>query len=158
MTDSSLDRLVDEWLDRVAQAAADLPTDRRAELVADLREHVAVARADLAVETEAGVRTILERLGDPATIAAEARHGEIPVAGRGESGRRSRAGVWIAVGVTVVAVFCLGCVAAGFAAWSVSGVHEVVEVDVFREAPQPVDVPTGVPAPRPAPVTPGADR
>jgi hypothetical protein len=76
MTSSPLDRLVDEWLDRVERAAADLPPDQRGELLADLREHIAVARADLSPETEAGVRTILERLGDPAMIAEEARHGE----------------------------------------------------------------------------------
>jgi hypothetical protein len=36
-------------------------------------EHIAAARAALDPETEAGVRTVLERLGDPADIAAEAR-------------------------------------------------------------------------------------
>jgi Transcriptional regulator PadR-like family len=37
------------------------------------REHIAAARADLDPETEAGVRSLLERLGEPADIAAEAR-------------------------------------------------------------------------------------
>ena len=39
----------------------------------EVAEHIAAARADLDPETEAGVRTMLERLGDPADIAAEAR-------------------------------------------------------------------------------------
>jgi len=36
-------------------------------------EHIDAARGGLEPETEAGVRTLLERLGDPAEIAAEAR-------------------------------------------------------------------------------------
>ena len=167
MTDRALDRLVDDWLARVEQAAADLPDHRRAELLADLREHITVARADLTTETEAGVRTILERLGDPATIAAEARRHEPdpppappawPAAGSatapaGQSSRRRRTGAWVAVVVAVVAVVCLGCAVAGLAAWSLFGVHEV-----SGTAPEPVQAPIEVPSPRPAPVTPGPDR
>jgi len=39
----------------------------------EVAEHIAAARAGLEPETEAGVRTVLERLGDPSEIAAEAR-------------------------------------------------------------------------------------
>jgi hypothetical protein len=36
-----------------------------------VREHIAEARSDLEAETEPGIRTVLERLGDPSEIAAE---------------------------------------------------------------------------------------
>lgn len=73
------DALVADYLDRVRAAAARLDPGRREELIQDLREHIAAARAELSPETEAGVRTILERLGDPAVIVAEASVGEAPV-------------------------------------------------------------------------------
>lgn len=77
-TSSQGDKLVAEYLDRARAAAAGLDPARREELLEDLREHIAAARAELSPETEAGVRTILERLGDPAAIAAEASVGDAP--------------------------------------------------------------------------------
>jgi Predicted membrane protein len=72
------DALVADYLERVWEAAAGLDPVRREELIQDLREHIAAARAELSPETEAGVQTILDRLGDPAVIAAEAAVGEAP--------------------------------------------------------------------------------
>lgn len=71
MTDRN-DSLVADYLERVSRATAGLSADRRDELVRDLREHIETSRADLSVETEAEVRGILERLGDPAVIARAA--------------------------------------------------------------------------------------
>ncbi|MFL6118026.1 HAAS signaling domain-containing protein [Actinophytocola sp.] len=67
-----LDRLVEDYLGAVSWACGDLPPQRRDELVEDVREHVAAARAVLYQPTEAAVRTILDRLGDPTAIAEEA--------------------------------------------------------------------------------------
>ena len=72
------DQLVEEYLAAVADACADLPAARRAELIDDLREHIEVARARLNQPSEADIRTILDRLGEPAAIAAEARAAEPP--------------------------------------------------------------------------------
>src|SRR5690242_4921807 len=72
------DRLVDAYLDAVRRATADLPADRRDDLIGDLREHIAAARAELDPESEAGDRNILDRLGDPSGIAAEAHLGAPP--------------------------------------------------------------------------------
>lgn len=72
---SKNDRLVDEWLRAVSRAANDLSPHQRDGLLADLREHIATERAELRPETEAGLRTILDRLGDPAGIVTEARRG-----------------------------------------------------------------------------------
>ncbi|MBT2229935.1 hypothetical protein [Nonomuraea sp. NEAU-A123] len=71
-----LDRLVEDYLAEVARATAALPAGQREDLIADLREHITVARADLDPPTQAGIRTILDRLGEPAAIAEEARQGE----------------------------------------------------------------------------------
>jgi hypothetical protein len=61
------------YLQDLESQLGDLPANRRQELLDEVSAHVAAARADLDPETEAGVRTMLERLGDPADIAAEAR-------------------------------------------------------------------------------------
>jgi uncharacterized membrane protein len=63
---------VQDWLRAVDRALGDLPRARREELVDELREHVDAALAEVADPTEADVRTVLDRLGSPADIAAEA--------------------------------------------------------------------------------------
>lgn len=92
MTDR-IDSLVADYLARVSRATAGLAADRRDELVRDLREHIETSRADLPAETEAEVRGILERLGDPAVIARAAAEedGLAPVQGCRTSGWTSPA-------------------------------------------------------------------
>ncbi|MFJ3906351.1 HAAS signaling domain-containing protein [Streptomyces sp. NPDC090025] len=60
--------VVSAYLDAVARETAGLPADRRAELLADLREHIEVSGAD----TEARLREVLAELGEPRTVAASA--------------------------------------------------------------------------------------
>ncbi len=60
--------LVAAYLDAVARETADLPAERRAELLADLREHIEVSEA----HDEAEVRAVLAGLGEPRTVAASA--------------------------------------------------------------------------------------
>jgi uncharacterized membrane protein len=72
----SLDRIVEDYLAVLARASEGLPPGRREELISDLREHIAVARAEMQTPTEAAVRTVLDRLGDPVAIAEEARLAE----------------------------------------------------------------------------------
>jgi uncharacterized membrane protein len=67
------DRHVAEYLARLDAALRDLPAARREELVEQVSEHSATARAELGDQAgEAEIRTLLDRLGDPAAIAAEA--------------------------------------------------------------------------------------
>jgi hypothetical protein len=68
------ERLVDDYLDRLDDALADLPRAERREIVEEITEHIAVARVELAPDDEAGLRALLDRLGDPRQIAADA-HG-----------------------------------------------------------------------------------
>ena len=67
------EQIVSGYLARLEQALAGLPPARRAELVDDVRSHIAEARRGLAAETDADLLNILNKLGDPADIAADAR-------------------------------------------------------------------------------------
>jgi uncharacterized membrane protein len=69
---SKADRLVADYLKRLDAELRDLPRARRRELHQEISEHIADARADLE-EDESSVRGLLDRLGDPEEIAAEAR-------------------------------------------------------------------------------------
>jgi hypothetical protein len=69
------ERLVADYLNRLAAAAAMLPADRRAELVEELSVHIAEARAVQATTGAGGSRTVadvLERLGGPEDIVRAA--------------------------------------------------------------------------------------
>lgn len=70
---TTADQLVDDYLKRLRRELAGLPRDRRRELEQEISEHIAEARATLSAQNEAEIRTLLDRIGDPADIAAEAR-------------------------------------------------------------------------------------
>ncbi len=72
---STDDQMIADYLGRLAEAAAILPPDRRAELIDEITTHIAEARAaQAAVEdgTPDTVATVLERLGRPQDIAQAA--------------------------------------------------------------------------------------
>ena len=69
------DRLVADYLNRLAAAAASLPADRRAELLEEISLHIAEARAAQATAgatTSAAVAGVLARLGRPEDIVGAA--------------------------------------------------------------------------------------
>ena len=70
---AKVDKLVSDYLKRLNGELRGLPRARRRELVDEISEHIAEARAGLESENEAAIRTLLDRLGDPEEIAAEAR-------------------------------------------------------------------------------------
>jgi hypothetical protein len=72
MTSSGVEAIVTDYFARLRRALAPLPRGRRNPLLEDLREHVAMARAGLDEESELSVREILQHLGAPEDIAAEA--------------------------------------------------------------------------------------
>lgn len=67
------DRLVDEYLKRLKGQLAGIPRRRRRELTDEIAAHIAEVRTELGVESEAELRNLLGRLGDPSEIAAEER-------------------------------------------------------------------------------------
>ncbi len=78
MTAPHADQLIDGYLARLRVAAMDLPSSVRDELIEDMRAHIAEARARESEETDATILNILDRLGDPELLVAEARHRAIP--------------------------------------------------------------------------------
>jgi hypothetical protein len=85
------DQLVADYLGRLTAAAADLPPDRRDELIEEIRAHIAEARAAAAEGGPSGssVRGVLDRLGSPDDIvraAAEQSAAEGNAAGQGVPG------------------------------------------------------------------------
>ena len=66
------DVLVQDYLARLQRAAAELPVDRRDELLAGIGEHLDAARDAGLADDEAAVRALLDRLGEPSDIVAAA--------------------------------------------------------------------------------------
>ncbi|NMO50420.1 hypothetical protein HH310_04335 [Actinoplanes sp. TBRC 11911] len=114
------DVLVADYLSRVSRATAGLPAEQRDELLRDLQEHIDSGRSELTVETEAQVREILDRLGEPSVIAraaaedaepsryASTTYPPVPHAPT-DAKPRSHLPVIIAIGVAVVLLaLCAG--------------------------------------------------
>jgi uncharacterized membrane protein len=75
-------REVGEYLARLERSMANLPAVRRDEILVEIDEHISELLAEKRSATDADVRNVLERVGDPDDIAAEAsdRLGSIPIA------------------------------------------------------------------------------
>lgn len=69
---TATDQLIGDYLDRLETAVRALPPDRRAELLAEIKEHISITLSHEEDQGEATVRTILDRLGSPEDIAREA--------------------------------------------------------------------------------------
>jgi hypothetical protein len=68
---TTVNRLIEDYLDQLQEELRDVPRAPRRELVGEIAQHIAEGRA--AASSEAEVRTLLDRLGEPAAIADEAR-------------------------------------------------------------------------------------
>jgi uncharacterized membrane protein len=64
---------VDSYLRELDRELHDLPAARRRDIVDEIREHIESALAESGARDDVEVRNVLERLGDPADIAEEAR-------------------------------------------------------------------------------------
>lgn len=73
MTAPHGDQIIAGYMKRLDAELDSLPRARRKELTEDIAEHVAQARRELTDETDADVLTILDRVGEPAEIANEAK-------------------------------------------------------------------------------------
>ena len=65
-------KIVRRYLQSLEQALRSLPAERRAEVLAEVRDHIAEARRGLASGDTAGLRDVLARIGSPSAIAREA--------------------------------------------------------------------------------------
>ncbi len=66
------DKLVRRYLAQLDAALQGVDASRREEILADVHEHIEEGRTGLDPDDTASVRTLLDRVGDPAAIAAEA--------------------------------------------------------------------------------------
>jgi len=65
---------IDEYLHALDLSLRDLPSDRRREIVSEIREHIGEALSSGGSEvSEVAVGNVLERMGDPEEIADDAR-------------------------------------------------------------------------------------
>jgi hypothetical protein len=67
------ERLIDDYLRRLEDAAAHMQKARRAELVAEIRGHIDTALRQEQAADEAAVRNVLDRLGPPEDIVEAAQ-------------------------------------------------------------------------------------
>jgi len=72
MNTAHTNKLVAEYLRRLERAAAPLARSKRAELVAEIREHIDDALLEAGAADDVAVRNVLERLGPPEEIVAAA--------------------------------------------------------------------------------------
>jgi hypothetical protein len=73
MTAVHADQIVAGYLKRLEAELAWLPTSRRKELTGQITDHIDEARGQLTDETDADLLSIIDRLGEPEEISAEAR-------------------------------------------------------------------------------------
>lgn len=66
------DELVRQYLRRVEQALSGLSAPRRHQILSEIQEHIAEGRSALAFGDMAGLRALLDRVGDPEDIAQAA--------------------------------------------------------------------------------------
>lgn len=100
---SNPDKLVADYLGRLDRELRDLPRARRRELVDEISGHIAEARAELDGDNELAVRQLLDRLGEPEEIAAEAR-GRFDVGAPGPRARDIAALVLLPIGGVILPV------------------------------------------------------
>jgi hypothetical protein len=85
--------LIDSYLQRLRDELIDVSPQRRDEIVDEIRRHIEDQGGGAAGQSNAAVMNVLDRLGDPAEIAAEARGGKAP-ADRTAIPHRSRLGTF----------------------------------------------------------------
>ena len=85
MTAQRAGQIINEYLARLESALAPVAPPRRVELMNDIRAHITEARAELVNETDADILNILDRLGDPAEMAAAEERAEPAPPSRRES-------------------------------------------------------------------------
>ena len=85
---------VDTYLRQLDQELRDLPSARRREIVEEIREHIDSALQESGASDDVAIMNVLDRLGDPADIAAEAR-GRFGVVERPKAGGREVAALFL---------------------------------------------------------------
>ena len=105
-TNEDLDLIVNQYLSRLEAALANLPPERRRQLIESITDHISEARVTLAVTSEVALRDILDRVGQPGDIAAAALADEVtPVHPQATGSRR---GIVTGLAIAIVILVVLG--------------------------------------------------
>jgi hypothetical protein len=98
--------LVEEYMNRLRTALAGLPDGRCDEITEAIAQHIAEAWSELGNDSEAAIRTMLDHLGEPEGIAADALEGELTERLTSPQGRshRTRIRRFVIAGVVLAAV------------------------------------------------------
>jgi len=115
MSRTEVEAVVNDYFRRLEALLTVLPAEEREQLLGEIRAHVAEARAGLGPESVEGVREMLDRVGRPEEIAAEAFGGQAA-----QTSRRNRR---VPVIAAVVLVAVIGAVL-GFVLTDSSGSHD----------------------------------
>ena len=91
--------LMRNYLVRLDAALANVPAAERTQIIEGVQEHASASLAELNDPTEADVRNVLDRLGDPETIAADARE-RLGIT-RSQRDRATSALLWLGAAVGV---------------------------------------------------------
>jgi hypothetical protein len=83
VTAPNAEHMVNGYLVRLESELADVPAARRNEILDEMRNHIAEQRGQLVDETDADVLNLLDRLGEPALVAAAAHPDQIEAWPRG---------------------------------------------------------------------------
>jgi hypothetical protein len=136
MTVTKTDELVEDYLHRLATALRPLPLSRRDQLVSEITEHIDQGRAGAQGQSEAGVRELLDRLGEPEDIAAAALSDE-------PKSRTRRLGGGLLIAMLVVVVLVAGFTTAGlFGAFRSGGGSSHDKIDSLVTVPNVVGMST----------------
>jgi len=101
--DADLDAICTDYLERLRESLGGLSAEDRRQIIDQVSEHIASARAALPQQTETGVREILKRLGTPEEIAAAARTEDLSPVHRRKDGPIVIGGV-VAVALCVIGI------------------------------------------------------
>ena len=104
MTDTEHEALVQAYLDRLRTELSPLDASKREQLISEISEHVEEARSTLHVETKASLLELLERIGQPEDIAAEALGDQPRQEGRHSALRRNALIVGAVIVLALVSV------------------------------------------------------
>ncbi len=147
------DALVDNYLRAVGQALAGVPAYRRDELLPTCASTSRPGGPSFGEdETEADVRSLLDQLGDPAEVAAEAAIDAAFGPGATVAPHRRRlqlqpskrvgAAVWVLIASSLCAMLCVGALVIGLFAFSRGGSD-----GGKTPAPAPIITATAAPTP-----------
>ncbi len=95
--------LVADYMKRLDRELRDLPAARRDELKREIRDHIEDAQDEQDAWDEASIRNVLEQIGEPEAIAAEARE-RFDVQPRGMGLQEIAAVILLVVGGVIVPV------------------------------------------------------